>query len=169
MPKSRPRPKSRDNVRRGKKKVSVLTHKRVEYIDYKDVDLLRRFMSDRGKVRARRVTGNDAQQQRTVARAIKNAREMALLPYANRITTQRGAGGRGGPRGEGGPAWRDGSPPSPPSVPPPPPGPSAEDAEGPEDAGVPEDAGILDEAEAPDVAGVPEEAEVPGGAEETVS
>lgn len=157
MSKSRPRAKSRDNIRRGKKKVSVLTHKRVEYIDYKDVDLLRRFMSDRGKVRARRVTGNDAQQQRTVARAIKNAREMALLPYANRITTQRGAGRSGGPRGEGGPGWRDGSPPSPASVPPPPRGPSAEDAEVPE------------EADAPDVAGVPEEPEVPEDAEETVS
>lgn len=157
MSKSRPRAKSRDNIRRGKKKVSVLTHKRVEYIDYKDVDLLRRFMSDRGKIRARRVTGNDAQQQRTVARAIKNAREMALLPYANRITTQRGAGRSGGPRGEGGPGWRDGSPPSPPSVPPPPPGPSAEDAEVPEDA------------EAPEVEGVPEDPGIPEDAEETVS
>jgi small subunit ribosomal protein S18 len=46
-------------------------------------------MSDRAKVRARRVTGNDAQQQREVARAIKSAREMALLPYTNRVTTQR--------------------------------------------------------------------------------
>ena len=116
MPKSRPRVKNRDNARRSKKKVSVLTHKRVEYIDYKDVELLRRFMSDRGKIRARRVTGNDAQQQRTVARAIKNAREMALLPYANRITTQRGAGRPGGPRGDGPPGRRaDGPPPAPPA------------------------------------------------------
>ncbi len=135
MPKSRPRPKTRENTRRGKKKVSVLTHKRVEYIDYKDVDLLRRFMSDRGKVRARRVTGNDAQQQRTVARAIKNAREMALLPYANRITTQRGAGRSGGPRGEGGPGRRgDGPPPSPSSAPPPPPTGGAEEPEFAEEA-----------------------------------
>lgn len=134
MSKSRPRAKSRDSVRRGKKKVSVLTHKRVEYIDYKDVDLLRRFMSDRGKIRARRVTGNDAQQQRTVARAVKNAREMALLPYANRITTQRGAGRPGGPRGEGGPGRRvDGPPPSP-RLPPPPPGAAADEAEAPEPA-----------------------------------
>ena len=106
MPKSRPRPKTRDNARRGKKKVSVLTHERVEYIDYKDVNLLRRFISDRAKIRARRVTANDARQQRTVARAIKNAREMALLPYANKITTQRGAGRSDGPRD--GP--RDGAP-----------------------------------------------------------
>ncbi|MEV8325348.1 30S ribosomal protein S18 [Kitasatospora sp. NPDC056731] len=54
----------------------------VEYIDYKDTDLLRRFVSDRGKIRSRRVTRLTAQQQRAVARAVKNAREMALLPYA---------------------------------------------------------------------------------------
>ena len=57
---------------------------------------MRRFTSDRAKIRARRVTGNSAQQQRDVAMAIKNAREMALLPYENRVTTQRG--GRGGDR-----------------------------------------------------------------------
>ena len=82
--------------RRGKKKVSILTQEKIEYIDWKDVNLLRRFVSDRAKIRARRVTGNSAQQQRDVAMAIKNAREMALLPYTNRITTQRG--GRGGDR-----------------------------------------------------------------------
>ncbi|MEV0961907.1 MULTISPECIES: 30S ribosomal protein S18 [unclassified Streptomyces] len=55
----------------------------VTYIDYKDTDLLRRFISDRGKIRSRRVTRVTAQQQRLLARAIKNAREMALLPYAS--------------------------------------------------------------------------------------
>jgi len=84
------RGKNKDNARRSKKKTSILTIEKVEYVDYKDINLLRRFMSDRAKIRARRVTGNDAQQQREVARAIKNAREMALLPYTNRITTQRG-------------------------------------------------------------------------------
>jgi small subunit ribosomal protein S18 len=84
------RGKNKDNARRSKKKTSILTIEKVEYVDYKDVNLLRRFMSDRAKIRARRVTGNDAQQQREVAKAIKNAREMALLPYTNRITTQRG-------------------------------------------------------------------------------
>ncbi len=79
--------------RRGKKKVSILTQEKIDYIDWKDVNLLRRFASDRAKIRARRVTGNSAQQQRDVALAIKNAREMALLPYTSRITTQRG--GRG--------------------------------------------------------------------------
>jgi small subunit ribosomal protein S18 len=56
----------------------------VTYIDYKDTDLLRKFVSDRGKIRGRRVTGANAQQQRQLAAAIKNAREMALLPYATR-------------------------------------------------------------------------------------
>jgi small subunit ribosomal protein S18 len=84
------RGKNKDNARRSKKKVSVLTQEKVEYVDYKDVNLLRRFMSDRAKIRARRVTGNDAQQQAVVAQAIKNAREMALLPYTSRVTQQRG-------------------------------------------------------------------------------
>ncbi|GAA3970011.1 30S ribosomal protein S18 [Streptomyces marokkonensis] len=51
------------------------------YVDYKDTDLLRKFISDRGKIRSRRVTRVTSQQQRQLARAIKNAREMALLPY----------------------------------------------------------------------------------------
>ena len=55
---------------------------RVPYVDYKDLATLRRFVSDRGKIRSRRVTGACAQYQRRVATAIKNAREMALLPYA---------------------------------------------------------------------------------------
>ncbi|MGW6602197.1 30S ribosomal protein S18 [Streptomyces sp. NPDC055036] len=54
----------------------------ITYIDYKDTELLRRFISDRGKIRSRRVTRVTAQQQRRLAAAIKNAREMALLPYA---------------------------------------------------------------------------------------
>ncbi|MFF3505273.1 30S ribosomal protein S18 [Streptomyces sp. NPDC003247] len=56
----------------------------ITYIDYKDTDLLRTFLSDRGKIRSRRVTRISARQQRQVARAIKNAREMALLPYGGR-------------------------------------------------------------------------------------
>ncbi len=52
----------------------------ITYIDYKDTDLLRKFISDRGKIRSRRVTRVTAQQQRQIAAAIKNAREMALLP-----------------------------------------------------------------------------------------
>lgn len=110
------RGKNKDNSRRAKKKVSLLTSEHVEYVDYKDVNLLRRFTSDRAKIRARRVTGNDSQQQATVAMAIKNAREMALLPYTNRVTQQRSNKG-GGERGERG-ARADGPPPTP-STPPP--------------------------------------------------
>jgi len=117
MAKAAPRRgKNKDNARRSKKKISVLRQEKVEYIDYKDVNLLRRFMSDRAKIRARRVSGNDAKQQKEVARAIKVAREMALLPYANRITTQRG-GGRG--RGRDGESVRADGPPPRPTAPPP--------------------------------------------------
>jgi small subunit ribosomal protein S18 len=58
-------------------------------IDYKDTALLRKFISDRGKIRSRRVTGVTTQQQRQIATAIKNAREMALLPYTSRTSSQR--------------------------------------------------------------------------------
>lgn len=75
--------------RKYKKKTSALVTEKVAYVDYKDVDLLSRFMSDRAKIRNRRVSGNDVQQQREVAGAIKIAREMALLPYARRVSTQR--------------------------------------------------------------------------------
>ena len=73
----------KDNGRRTKKKVCIFCKDHMDYVDYKDVNLLRRFMSDRAKIRARRVTGNDSQQQKEIARAIKNAREMALLPYTS--------------------------------------------------------------------------------------
>ena len=64
-----------------KKKRIVYRFKDEDVVDYKDVALLRKFMSDRGKIRSRRVTGLSAKRQREVAMAIKNAREMALLPY----------------------------------------------------------------------------------------
>ena len=64
-----------------KRKVNLLRAQKVTEVDWKDVDLLRKFISDRGKIRARRVTGLTPQQQKQVATAIKNAREMALLPY----------------------------------------------------------------------------------------
>ena len=70
----------------------------MEWVDYKDVAMLRKYMSDRGKIRARRVSGNCTQHQRDVAIAIKTARELVLLPYTQRTTTERpgGRGGRGG-------------------------------------------------------------------------
>lgn len=72
------------NRRRVKKKVCYFCAQGVDYVDYKDVALLRKFMSDRAKIRSSRVTGNCVQHQRLVATAIKNARELALLPYTNR-------------------------------------------------------------------------------------
>ena len=70
-------------LRKPKKKVNPLDKEGIAYIDYKDVALLRKFISDRGKIRARRVTGNCSQHQRDVATAVKNSREMALLPYTS--------------------------------------------------------------------------------------
>jgi small subunit ribosomal protein S18 len=84
----------KDRRRVQKKKISILTQDKIDYVDYKDVNLLRRFMSERAKIRARRVTGNNQQQQREIARAIRIAREMALLPYSVRQVTQRARGGR---------------------------------------------------------------------------
>ncbi|WP_028245737.1 30S ribosomal protein S18 [Pseudoclavibacter soli] len=55
---------------------------RVDVVDYKDVNTLRKFVSERGKIRSRRITGVSVQEQRLIARAVKNARELALLPYA---------------------------------------------------------------------------------------
>ncbi len=60
--------------------------------------MLRKYMSDRGKIRSRRVTGNCAQHQRALAQAIKTARELVLLPYTQRTVTER-PGGRRGDRG----------------------------------------------------------------------
>jgi small subunit ribosomal protein S18 len=88
----------KDTGRRVKKKPCAICKDRIEWVDYKDVNLLRKYMSDRGKIRARRVSGNCAQHQRDIALAIKTARELVLLPYTQRTTTERpgGRGGRGG-------------------------------------------------------------------------
>ena len=67
--------------RPAKRKVNLLQANKITHVDWKAADLLRKFISDRGKIRARRVTGLTPQQQKQVATAIKNAREMALLPY----------------------------------------------------------------------------------------
>ncbi len=94
----------KDTGRRIKKKPCALCKDRVEWVDYKDVSMLRKYMSDRGKIRARRVSGNCTQHQRDVAIAIKTARELVLLPYTQRTTTERpgGRGGRGGRDGYAG-------------------------------------------------------------------
>ena len=65
------------------KKDNPLRNMPVDKIDYKDTPFLRKFISDRGKIRSRRVTGVSVQQQRAIAKAVKNAREMALLPYTS--------------------------------------------------------------------------------------
>jgi small subunit ribosomal protein S18 len=100
-----------------KKKTSVLVTDKVDFVDYKDVNLLNRFVSDRSKIRNRRVTGNTVQQQRDIANAVKNAREMALLPYTKRVSQTRAGrpprdrdedgGGRGGREDRGGREGRD--------------------------------------------------------------
>ncbi|MFM1986251.1 MAG: 30S ribosomal protein S18 [Actinomycetes bacterium] len=69
------------NLKPMKMKACPFCKKEITYIDYKDINLLRKYISDRGKIRARRVTGNCTRHQRDVASAVKNAREMALLPY----------------------------------------------------------------------------------------
>ncbi len=69
--------------RKPKKKVCQFCKDKVTYIDYKDTGTLRKYISDRGKIRARRVSGCCSQHQRDVAMAVKNSREMALLPYTS--------------------------------------------------------------------------------------
>ena len=92
----------KDLNRRIKKKPCQFCRDKTIWIDYKDLNTLRKFMSDRGKIRARRVTGNCEQHQHDIAEAIKTARELVLLPYTQRTTTERPQGRRGrddrGPR-----------------------------------------------------------------------
>jgi small subunit ribosomal protein S18 len=99
---------SQDTGRRTKKKVCTFCQEHAEWVDYKDVNLLRRFVSDRGKIKARRVSGCCVQHQREVAVAVKTARELALLPYSVRSASDR-VGGRGG---RGGGSIRTAPPPS---------------------------------------------------------
>ena len=84
-----------DNNKRTKKKVCYFCAEKIDYVDYRDVALLRKYMSDRAKIRSSHVTGNCGQHQRKVARAIKNAREVALLPYISTSSVQSGRGRRG--------------------------------------------------------------------------
>jgi small subunit ribosomal protein S18 len=89
---------AKDTRPRGKKKICIFCKDKAAWVDYKEVNLLRKFISDRGKIRARRVSGNCAQHQRDVATAIKTARELGLLPYSQRTVSERGPG-RQTPRG----------------------------------------------------------------------
>ncbi|ALA52906.1 30S ribosomal protein S18 [Shouchella clausii] len=75
-------------ARRGRpkrRKVCFFTANKITHIDYKDVDLLKRFISERGKILPRRVTGTSAKYQRKLTVAIKRARQVALLPYVNDV------------------------------------------------------------------------------------
>ena len=73
----------RRNAKKGRKKVCNFCVEKVEYIDYKDVPRLRRYISDRAKILPRRVTGTCAKHQRELTTAIKRARQIALLPYTS--------------------------------------------------------------------------------------
>ncbi len=99
---TRKRAKFADSDRKMKKRISPINSEKITYIDYKDVDLLKKFMSDRAKIKSCRVTGNTVQQQREVAKAIKNAREMGLISYTSRVTTQRRGRGDRNDRGDRG-------------------------------------------------------------------
>ncbi|MBV8786148.1 MAG: 30S ribosomal protein S18, partial [Mycobacterium sp.] len=82
---ARPRRPGQASVRAVKK--NLLASLGLSAVDYKDTSSLRVFISERGKIRSRHVTGLTVQQQRQVATAIKNAREMALLPYPGQGTS----------------------------------------------------------------------------------
>ena len=87
MPKERRKRREKEEKgwqKKQKQKFCIFCKDNIEYVDYKDVSMLRKFVSERGKIRARRVTGNCPQHQRDVSSAVKNAREMALLPYTAR-------------------------------------------------------------------------------------
>jgi small subunit ribosomal protein S18 len=78
-----------DYARKPKKKVCLFCKDKVTYIDWKDVQLMRKYMTDRGKIKPRRVSGNCAQHQHEASMAIKRGREMALLPYTVPVVNTR--------------------------------------------------------------------------------
>jgi len=83
---------SADYARKPRRKYCQFCKDHVEYIDYKETQMLRKFMTDRGKIKPRRVTGNCAQHQHRLATAVKRGREMALVPYA--VPVVSGGAGR---------------------------------------------------------------------------
>jgi small subunit ribosomal protein S18 len=102
---------AKNRLRRGRPKVCALCAQQMKWVDYKDTNLLRRFVTDRGKIKARANTGTCRQHQRGVALAIKTARELALLPYQVRTLAADKSGGRRGRepgRPEGRPSGGDG-------------------------------------------------------------
>jgi len=138
----------KDLGRRIKKKPCQLCKDHMTWVDYKNASLLKRFMSERGKIRARRVSGNCEQHQRAIAQAIKTARELALLPYVQRTVTERRGGGRRDRDGRRGPRDFEGPP-------------AAREGEEPEDRGADEGP------EVPEVPEVPEAMEATDAADAT--
>ncbi len=98
MAKQRRRPTRRRDKKggpgSGRRKPCPYCKDKIEQVDYKDVSALRRFISERGKIRSRRITGACRRHQNQVSRAIKRARELALLPYVAEPANERGGGGR---------------------------------------------------------------------------
>jgi small subunit ribosomal protein S18 len=82
----------------GRRKPCQFCKDKVDQVDYKDVGTLRKFVSDRGKIRSRRITGACRRHQNQIAKAVKRARELALLPYVGDQRADRDEGGRGGRR-----------------------------------------------------------------------
>ena len=98
-PTSKPRPAdTKGRTRRGRPKVCLFCTEHIAWVDYKDLNVLRRFVNDRGRIKSRGATGTCAQHQRDVAVAVKTARELALLPYAVRTVSSEPGDRRGGPR-----------------------------------------------------------------------
>jgi small subunit ribosomal protein S18 len=98
--KKKPKPAdSKARARRGRPKVCMFCAEHVEWVDYKDLSVLRRFVNDRGRIKTRGATGACAQHQRDIAVAIKTARELVLLPYVIRTQSPDKGERRGGPRG----------------------------------------------------------------------
>ena len=100
MAKQRSRPTRRRDRKTGggggRRKSCQYCRDKVEFVDYKDINALKKFVSDRGKIRSRRITGACRRHQNQIARAVKRARELALLPYVSDAREERDErGGRG--------------------------------------------------------------------------
>jgi small subunit ribosomal protein S18 len=102
MPKSRAKPRPLKKGRPfdpARRRYCSFCKEKVDEVDYKDIPTLRRFVSERGKIKSRRISGACRRHQRQVATAIKSAREMALLPYVAAVTGSEDGRGRRRPRG----------------------------------------------------------------------
>src|SRR5215210_319676 len=79
----------------GRRKPCQHCRDKIDYVDYRDAPALRKFISEKGKIRSRRITGACRRHQNQIARAVKRARELALLPYVDATATEERRGGRG--------------------------------------------------------------------------